>query len=848
MAERNRPHVTVNTPAAAERYSPSVPGRDGASPPSPSDRLAHSRRLRDGLTAVSKQAEERRAASDVEVESAVDGIYVQFESMPDVALALASLEPRQAKIHPELRTVTEHRVGDATIQTATVFVPNGQIGSFVRKFEQYATEETKKGHPRHRNLVERIATLRLATLSGLWTDAPEAFPASGERVWWELWLRRRDGVEQRLDSFAEQADVRLGRRRLAFEDRLVVLVLATADQLGLALDVIDDVAELRKPAAVIQHVADIAAADQRDFVDDLAGRIVPPSDAAPATCVLDTGIAWTHPLIAPALDRRDAHTCEPAWGVADTRGHGTQIAGVALYGDLGQALMSREAVKLGTRLESVKVLPNTGTNEEHLYAALTAQAVAMPEITNPERRRSYVLAVTAEAAISDTDSGLGQPTAWSSAIDALAAGRAIDSEPDGVVYLDEPASDGQRLFVVSAGNVRHPLEANHLDRSDVEPVEEPAQSWNALTVGAYTELDDLSSDDTFGSWRPLAPHGELSPFSRTSMGFAPQWPYKPEVVFEGGNAAMSPSGLDIDTPSALQILTTQPPLRSGRLLTTAAGTSPAAATAANLVAEINSRYPHLWPETIRALIVHSARWTPRMEASFPGGTRPRHVQRIRRYGWGVPSRDRALRSADDSVTLVIQDRIHPYNNEKMREMHMHDLPWPAAVLSDLGDTPVEMRVALSYFIEPNPARRGWVRRFCYASHGLRFEVRRPTESRDDFRKRLNKLARDEKVKWVPTADDTGHWFLGPQQRVRGSLHVDCWRGEAADLASRGCMAVFPVTGWWKEQPKRDRSDFGVRYSLVVSIESPEVEVDIWTPIAVAIGVETTTEISASAKP
>ena len=52
----------------------------------------------------------------------------------------------------------------------------------------------------------------------------------------------------------------------------------------------------------------------------------------------------------------------------------------------------------------------------------------------------------------------------------------------------------------------------------------------------------------------------------------------------------------------------------------------------------------------------------------------------------------------------------------------------------------------------------------------------------------------------------------------------------------------PVTGWWKEQPWRDRSDIGVRYALVVSIETPETETDIWTPTAIPASVPITITI------
>jgi len=208
----------------------------------------------------------------------------------------------------------------------------------------------------------------------------------------------------------------------------------------------------------------------------------------------------------------------------------------------------------------------------------------------------------------------------------------------------------------------------------------------------------------------------------------------------------------------------------------------------------------------------------------------------RRYGFGVPSLERALRSAADALTLVAQATLSPFDKGKMREMHVHALPWPKAVLEGLAETPVRLRVTLSYFIEPNPARRGWKRRHRYASHGLRFEVKTATESLDDFRKRLNQRALEEDEERPDTTSDSSDWFLGEQARNRGSIHSDIWVGTAADLAERGFIGVYPVSGWWKDQPARDRSAQGARYSLVVSIVTEAMDVDIWTPIAAEVGV------------
>ncbi|HMA91880.1 MAG TPA: hypothetical protein VKP30_04295, partial [Polyangiaceae bacterium] len=70
----------------------------------------------------------------------------------------------------------------------------------------------------------------------------------------------------------------------------------------------------------------------------------------------------------------------------------------------------------------------------------------------------------------------------------------------------------------------------------------------------------------------------------------------------------------------------------------------------------------------------------------------------------------------------------------------------------------------------------------------------------------------------------------------GSIHSDFLEEAAVNIADRGIIGIYPVSGWWKEQPKRDRSGKGARYALVVSIETPGVETDIWTPVAQQIGV------------
>jgi hypothetical protein len=67
------------------------------------------------------------------------------------------------------------------------------------------------------------------------------------------------------------------------------------------------------------------------------------------------------------------------------------------------------------------------------------------------------------------------------------------------------------------------------------------------------------------------------------------------------------------------------------------------------------------------------------------------------------------------------------------------------------------------------------------------------------------------------------------------MHSDIWKGSAADLASRGAIAVYPSLGWWKTRPVLERYDQRVRYSLIVSISAPGVDIDLYTPVASQIG-------------
>jgi hypothetical protein len=493
------------------------------------------------------------------------------------------------------------------------------------------------------------------------------------------------------------------------------------------------------------------------------------------------------------------------------------MSGIALYGDLEAALSHGGPVSLRHRLEMVKILPPTGQNDPELYGAITRSGIALAEARAPRRHRVICMAVT-----SDVGLGRGRPSSWSAAIDQLCYG----------------GGDRRRLIVLAAGNLRGDIKAaEYLDRNDLEEVESPAQAWNPIVFGACTDKITITHPD-YNGWLPVAPAGDLSPASRTSGIWDRQWPIRPDVVFEGGNFAhdgVNPASAIDD----LQLVSThyRPNVR---LFDAFGDTSAAAALGGNLSAGIMSARPEFWPETFRGLIVHSAEWTPAMRARFDEApSQAQKLASLRRYGWGVPDLTRALLSAANDATLIVEDALLPFRKDgsliKTRDMNLHRLPWPRAELVALGNLDVELRITLSYFIEPNPGERGWTRRHRYASHNLRFAVKRSLETLGDFRQRINKAAQDEEAGQPAGAAGGDDWVLGPI-RDRGSIHSDIWRGSAAALADRDAIGVFPISGWWKEKPALQRWERAARYALLVSIRAPEAEVDIYNSIATQLTV------------
>ncbi len=759
------------------------------------------------------------------------GIIVEFESPPGVELNLESL--MNPNVGLELLNRREQALPDGNIvMRETWFVPDGTLAELERIFSEYLSQVWRPtGEPLRRKLVDSIERLRQGALAQMWTER-EQIPMTHE-AWFEVWLRAGKNGEERSSilyqfrACAARVGLRTGTNVIVLPEHTILAVYGTGNQFALDLALLNCIAEIRAGRDYADFFENLRVDEQMDFAKSLAAEICRPAQDSLAVCVLDTGVNRGHPLLDAMLHPADNLSINTGWAAADDYNHGTPMAGIALFDESLPTLLGTKTEKLSFPyvLEGVKIVapPAQRPNDERIAGAYTAQGVAKAELNAPKRARVWCMATSLEG---PND---GRPSSWSAELDALAIGRDNDGSQ-------------RRLFCLSSGNVPQSVWPDYPQSNHELPVHNPGQSWNALCVGAYTKFSEIRPEN--GGYSPVAPRGRMAPSNTTSLAWDNDWPNKPDIVLEGGNAGKQLANNSTLTLGELSLLSTHADFPNGPFCTMT-GTSPAAGIASRMAARLMAAYPDLWPETVRGLMVHSARWTQQMiQACDPGLTEKRKVASLlRTCGYGVPDLSEAIECASHRATMISQCEIQPYRMEKanvvFNEMHLHRLPWPPAILEKHYNERIRMRVTLSYFVEPNPGNRGYTSVFRYPGCALRFKVCSAGQSVQDFEAQWNKIAADELKAANPeseiTKTSTDGWQFGTVA-FRGSIHSDVWIGSCADLLSMGYILVHPITGWWRTRPSQGRVAARTKYALLVTLEAENPALDIYTELSAIIGV------------
>lgn len=465
-------------------------------------------------------------------------------------------------------------------------------------------------------------------------------------------------------------------------------------------------------------------------------RIDAPPDNAPGLAVLDSGLATGHPLLSRAVG--DAQSFLPGKGPEDEHGHGTLVAGLALYGDL-ESVLQNGNLDPRLRLFSGRVLDEHNQNETGFVENQIADAVRYFH----QEYRCCIFALS----FGDRNKPY------------------LGKHIKGLSYtLDTLSRELNVLFVVAAGNVQGNQQSgiewlrdypDYLADGEWNIIE-PAPSLNSLTIGSLARHDQTTNSQRYSfdpSEIPIARRDQPSPFSRHghSIGGA----IKPDLVAYGGNwAVQTRAGANaLVANSGLGELSTFRGFAKGRLLVDESGTSMAVPQVAHLAGRLLAEYPDTDARLLRALLV--------AHAEVPKAASQLLADRdlIRKIcGYGQVSLDSLYFSQENSVTIVANDSI------QNKRHHFYEAPIVDSFLDGHG-RPREITVALSY----TPYVRST--RIAYKATRLDFRL---IPARDiSHAARVFNRATDrqqyERINELPRAS------VGPSVRDKGTIQASTWR-------------------------------------------------------------------------
>jgi hypothetical protein len=539
-------------------------------------------------------------------------------------------------------------------------------------------------------------------------------------------------------------------------------------------------------------------------------ELAAPGAAAPAVCIIDSGIEEGHLWLTQAIDRASSRSFLPA-GPADavqdevrSAGHGTRVAGTILY---------PTSVPRAGRVQAIAWIQN---------ARVLDAACEVPDGLSQPR---YLQDVVKHFSASEKATKLYNHSIGSRA--ACAVGRMSAS----AAKMDELSALNDVMFIQAAGNLKrtnpdlmNPGIYEHLQSNRVYPaylleetsrICDPAQSLQALTVGSvagavFSDVDRKSfADDP----------SQVSSFSRTGFGM---WnAVKPEVVEIGGDLLTSRVGVSIPAPHPDVSLELPCATHAGAapVAKDGIGTSFAAPKVARIAAQLQVLFPAASPLLFRALIVQSANWPAWAEAEADKD------QVLRLIGYGRPDELRATSNTESRVTLITADAVAIRN----QELHLYKVIIPAGIRNLAADTQIRMEVTLSYSSEPRRTRRsrnGYLRTWLdWRSSGLDepFDVFVARMTGTALQRRRNYIQPPWTLHYV-----NQHGEAEDTHRGRGTVQKDWATVDAHRLPVELGFAVRAHPGW------DHRLEEGLaKYCLVVSFEAVGAELPIYALISEA---------------
>lgn len=428
-------------------------------------------------------------------------------------------------------------------------------------------------------------------------------------------------------------------------------------------------------------------------------EVISPPEENCGILVIDSGVQSGHPLIAPVLGEADVFP-DPGQqlikgGAEDVNGHGTSVAGIAIYGDVENCI-KKLSFDPTVWLFSARVTDENCQYYEDLLLETQLDRAIEAFVDN------YPNCKVINISLGDYEKYY---------IDGMKQFR-LAAKIDEIAYQYQHKNI---IFVISAGNSYHEeLEyeqlrteyPNYLLNKNARIID-PATSAIALTVGSLSYGRGSMTEPTDVRRQAIAKlRGHPSPFTRT--GFGVDGMIKPDVVDFGGDLALDLSyreGLDLpkvsqlgDNVAGVSVVTFSKNFQSS-LFHICSGTSFAAPRVANIAAQLFTKYPNASSNLIRALIVNSAVLPKEIPDEFSNGTESQKIKKqLQIYGYGQTDLERAMYSAENYVVLS-EDNI----DIPVGKFHIYEIPQLPEEFFDIEGTRT-LSVTLAFDPPTRPTR------------------------------------------------------------------------------------------------------------------------------------------------
>ena len=563
-----------------------------------------------------------------------------------------------------------------------------------------------------------------------------------------------------------------------------------------------------------QYLFDVTEYDDLTFENPQTGEeefieaeFAAPDNNASKICVIDSGIQEEHRMIADAIDTIKSNSYLIGNNsIADEvigGGHGTKVAGAVLFGN---TIPKDGAYKHSLWVQNAKVLDNNGWLPEELYPPELMHNI----VQDYPDTKIFNLSINSKRPCKTV-----HMSEWAASVDTI-------------------SHNNDKLFIISSGNINssntvlsNPGITEHLKAGRDYPsylfqpasrIANPGQSCFALTVGSIgnTKYNDEDKES-------FADKDEPSALTRTGPGL---WKMiKPDLVEYGGDyireKGVNPLISTLPVTSAELVKTT---FDGSNAIGYDIGTSYAAPKVSHIAGTLLNEIPNATSNLLRALIVQSAR-LPEDKFRTPS------INNIRMYGYGIPTKMRAVQNFTQRITLTSESNIAA----KQAEIYTIQIPDELRGVGDEYDILVE--VTLAFTAKPRRTRRSTK---SYLSTWVDWQSSKFDENYNQFKTRVSQYSDgdeieegDDDAKSIPWSirENTVWGSVKGLRRQDSSLQKDWVILKPYNIPEQFSVAVVGHQGWEKDITEE------VPYSIAVSFEVLNAEIDVYNLIRIENQIE-----------